>query len=334
MQIVLVLCALLGFASSRFIIPSSIHPLSQKMIDYINFMNTTWKAGRNFDEEISMEYIRGLMGVHPDYKDYRLPERNIEVLPNVPKAFDSRKQWPQCSTISEIRDQGSCGSCWAFGAAEAISDRICIASNGKINVEISAEDLLSCCTSCGGGCDGGFPSAAWEYWVDSGIVTGGLYNSHKGCQPYRIASCEHHVNGSLPPCNATLPTPHCVHLCEKSYNISYRDDKHYGKKSYQLSSDVKKIQTEIMKHGPVEAAFQVYADFLSYKSGVYIHHSGNLLGGHAIRILGWGEENDVPYWLVANSWNKDWGDKGYFKIIRGSDECGIEDEIVAGLPRI
>ncbi|XP_016121449.1 cathepsin B-like, partial [Sinocyclocheilus grahami] len=86
---------------------------------------------------------------------------------------------------------------------------------------------------------------------------------------------------------------------------------------------------ELFKNGPVEAAFTVYEDFLHYKSGVYQHVSGSVLGGHAIKILGWGEENSVPYWLAANSWNTDWGDNGFFKILRGEDHCGIESEIVA-----
>lgn len=68
------------------------------------------------------------------------------------------------------------------------------------------------------------------------------------------------------------------------------------------------------------------------RSGVYQHVTGKELGGHAIRILGWGEENGTPYWLIANSWNSDWGDNGYFKILRGSDHCGIESSINAGLP--
>ncbi len=61
---------------------------------------------------------------------------------------------------------------------------------------------------------------------------------------------------------------------------------------------------EIMKNGPVESSFTVYADFPSYKSGVYQHVSGSELGGHAIKILGWGVENNTKYWLVANSWSE------------------------------
>jgi cathepsin B len=105
---------------------------------------------------------------------------------------------------------------------------------------------------------------------------------------------------------------------------------------YSVQADVAQIQTEIMTNGPVEAAFTVYADFPSYKSGVYIKRSDQELGGHAIKIIGWGVEygvdNDVPYWLVANSWNTDWGNQGFFKILRGQDECGIESSVVAGIP--
>lgn len=73
---------------------------------------------------------------------------------------------------------------------------------------------------------------------------------------------------------------------------------------------MRQIQAEILKNGPVECDFTVYADFLAYKSGVYIQHSSQELGGHAVRMLGWGTENGVDYWLIANSWNNDWGDKG------------------------
>jgi len=69
-------------------------------------------------------------------------------------------------------------------------------------------------------------------------------------------------------------------------------------------------------------------------SGVYQYTGGDYMGGHAIRILGWGEENGTPYWLAANSWNNDWGNNGFFKFIRGRNECGMESDVVAGLPKL
>lgn len=87
-----------------------------------------------------------------------------------------------------------------------------------------------------------------------------------------------------------------------------------------------------MTNGPIEVSFTVYADFEAYKSGVYEHKTGSELGGHAVKMLGWGVEDGTPYWLVANSWNESWGDHGFFKIIRGKNECGIEASAVAGAP--
>ena len=98
--------------------------------------------------------------------------------------------------------------------------------------------------------------------------------------------------------------------------------------------DVKAIQKEIMTHGPVEVGFFVFSDFRLYKSGVY-QKSANATGpegGHAVKALGWGTEDGVPYWIIANSWSPAWGDGGFFKIIRGTNECGIETTVAAGLP--
>lgn len=81
-----------------------------------------------------------------------------------------------------VRDQSACGSCWAFGAVEAMSDRVCVGSGGKEQPMLSADDLLSCCKRCGFGCDGGEPMEAWHYWVANGIVTGGNYTNKAGCR--------------------------------------------------------------------------------------------------------------------------------------------------------
>uniref|UniRef100_A0A8C3X4Q8 Cathepsin B n=1 Tax=Catagonus wagneri TaxID=51154 RepID=A0A8C3X4Q8_9CETA len=306
-------------------------PLSDELLNFINKQNTTWKAGHNF-YNVDLSYVKKLCGTF--LGGPKLPQRDAFAADMVlPQSFDAREQWPNCPTIKEIRDQGSCGSCWAFGAVEAISDRICIRSNGRVNVEVSAEDMLTCCgDECGDGCNGGFPSGAWNFWTKQGLVSGGLYNSHVGCRPYSIPPCEHHVNGSRPPCTGEGDTPKCSKICEPGYTPSYKEDKHFGCSSYSISKNEEEIMAEIYKNGPVEGAFTVYSDFLQYKSGVYQHVTGEMMGGHAIRILGWGVENGTPYWLVGNSWNTDWGDNGFFKILRGQDHCGIESEIVAGIP--
>lgn len=309
--------------------------------DFVNEINqvaTTWIAGHNFAKDVRLEYVKTLLGVDL-LASYEF-NKQMEITfydtdySNIPERFDAREQWPRCPTIQQIRDQGSCGSCWAFGAVEAMSDRICIHSNGTNNVELSAENLVSCCHTCGLGCHGGFPGAAWRYWTTSGIVSGGAYNSKQGCEPYEIAPCEHHINGSRPQCQGLKPTPKCKHECQENYKVSYKDDLFYGKQSYRVSRNQRDIQKEIMQNGPVEGAFMVFEDLIFYKKGVYKHVKGKYLGGHAIRILGWGTENNTPYWLIANSWNSDWGDNGYFKILRGKNHLGIESQIVAGSEQV
>ncbi|CAF1069301.1 unnamed protein product [Adineta ricciae] len=333
LRLCLAVCLAFAAVNGRVVKPKPF--LTESLVNEINAAQTTWKAGSSKFMSWSEASIKRLMGVRPEYFEQIKAIKSIEhEVPNdLPDNFDARTQWPNCPSLKEVRDQGSCGSCWAFGAVEAMSDRICIASSGAQNAHISAEDLVSCCSSCGFGCDGGFPQAAWSYYKSSGLVTGGNYNSKQGCEPYTIPACDHHVNGSLPPCQGEQPTPRCTKKCIDGYPTPFAKDKHYGESVYAVRTE-KQIQTELFKNGPVEAAFTVYADFLTYKSGVYKHTSGSVLGGHAVKILGWGVEDSTPYWLVANSWNEDWGDKGFFKILRGKDECGIEDGIVAGAPKL
>jgi len=298
---------------------------------------STWKAGVNFDENISLDYIKGLCGALESPPGKSLPVKGMgNVWEPIPVNYDTRTKWGEkCPSVLEVRDQGSCGSCWAFGATEAMTDRLCINTNGENQAHISAEDLLSCCGfECGFGCQGGYPFAAWSYYQNDGIVSGGAWHSKKGCEPYLIPACDHHVPKSKNPCSGILPTPECKTQCRDGYNKTYDADKHHGKPAYSVEANEFTIMREIYKNGPVEGAFTVYADFPNYKSGVYIHQTGQALGGHAIKVLGWGVEKGTKYWLVANSWNYLWGDKGFFKILRGVNHCGIESGIVAGMPQV
>jgi len=323
----LFLFAALAVASQAIILGENEPAASPRMVDFINSQHTSWKASTDqgsFIGGMTVNQARRLMGVLPRQDGPQLPRITYAGKNQaVPDTFDARTQWPDCWTIKQIRDQSACGSCWAFGAVEAMSDRYCV-SGVAANLSISAQDLNSCCESCGGGCGGGYPAAAWQYWGSTGLVS-------EKCDPYSLPSCDHHLPNSSNPCPQNeYPTPKCVKACGDGE--TWKDAEHYGSEINSASGEAD-IMAEIFAHGPVETAFTVYADFLAYKTGVYVRKSNQVLGGHAVKFLGWGVEGGVKYWLVANSWNVHWGDLGFFKIIRGVDECGIEDEVDFGTPK-
>lgn len=310
----------------------------EEIANQVNSMNTTWKAGRNakWENQTKESIINFMM---PSELSYKRPTKfglrvthPAEVLASSPESFDSATNWPKCESLREIRDQSACGSCWAFGAAETMSDRICIHSGQTDQTRVSAEDLNECCSDCGYGCGGGFPGAAFDFWQETGVVTGGLYKDTKYCKNYPFAPCAHHVAaGKYPACpSGEYDTPSCKSECTNGDD--YASSKTYAASTSSHSGEAQ-LKAEISANGPVEVAFTVYEDFPTYKTGVYQHVTGGQLGGHAVKMVGYGTEEGTPYWLIANSWNETWGDHGFFKILRGENHCGIEDEGYAGVPR-
>jgi Cysteine protease len=284
--------------------------VSTKMIREINQHQTLWRASHNHITRMPKSQARRLLGVDFEKIPKNTWDRKVYTaaeIANAPDQFDSRTNWPSCGSMQDIRDQRQCGSCWAFGAVEAQSDRICVSSGQT--VRLSAEDTLSCSGSCGS-CEGGYPSCAWSYWVSTGVVT-------EECYPYSAG-----VDPSV--------TPACAYQCTGNPSIDWNSDKHKGAKSYTVSGE-DNMMTEVSTNGPFEVAFQVYADFMSYSGGVYSHQYGGYEGGHAVKLLGYGIDNGVNYWLCANSWNTDWGEKGFFRIRRGTNECGIESQAWGGI---
>lgn len=115
----------------------------------------------------------------------------------IPDSFDSATNppWKECAdVISDIRDQSNCGCCWAFGAASAASDRLCIATNGTAAFPLSAEDVCFCGSD--DGCQGGMLTDAWDYIQQSGAVTGGQqgggpFDGGGFCADFSLPHCHH-----------------------------------------------------------------------------------------------------------------------------------------------
>ncbi|XP_014283241.1 cathepsin B [Halyomorpha halys] len=303
------------------------------IIQKVNSVGASWKAG------LPTITASSIIGQYCAWKSPSKPTKiSLHINSVIPEEFDSRERWPYCPTIRSIRNQGKCGSCWAVAAASTLSDRLCIATNGSFTLPLSENEIISCCKECGSGCHGGFHDKAWQYLVTHGIVTGGGYLSHVGCQPYEIPPCERVPSNSSRPNCQSLPvpqTPQCRTTCTNSfYNVSYSSDHRRLLNQYQLPNNTLEIQKEILTNGPVEAAISVYSDFLTYHSGIYHHLTTKEVSRHAVKIIGWGSEGDVPFWLVANTFDTDWGEGGFFRILRGSNECGIEDDVTGGTPLV
>merc|ERR1712113_300898 len=234
-----------------------------------------------------VEQIKAMMGTK-----LTVAEDTAEDLGFTPNdEFDSRKQWP--GKVHEIRDQGQCGSCWAFGATEALSDRFAIETD--TDIILSPQHLVSC-DSGNFGCNGGYLNKAWDFMQRTGVVSDKCYSYTSG-------------------------TTGQTGTCQKACDDGSAFDHLYHGQSYSTTYDVTKTKQAIQSQGPIEAAFTVYQDFMSYKSGVYHHVSGGMLGGHAIKCIGWGNEDGMDYWLMANSWGTSWGEQGFFKIKMG--DCGV-----------
>jgi cathepsin B len=199
------------------------------------------------------------------------------------------------------------------------------------------------------GCGGGFPTTAWARLEQHGLVTGGqnnglgpFGNSSGFCSSFSLPHCHHYgprgddpypaEGGDACPKVTTGHGPACPTACDTGARAPHADfasDKYKYSGKQEHYSTVDALRSAIMTFGPVETTFSVYADFETYAGGIYHKTTGHSLGGHAVRLVGWGVENGTAYWKVANSWNPFWGERGYFRIVRGTNECGIESGAVS-----
>ncbi|GMT32037.1 hypothetical protein PFISCL1PPCAC_23334, partial [Pristionchus fissidentatus] len=153
---------------------------------------------------------------------------------------------------------------------------------------------------------------------------GGSYGSNVGCKPYTIEST---CGSPCPPFfHRELFTPKCVRKCQPLYGIDYESDIKKRecinfKVTYDFFSSSKclyLVKRDLLLNGPLSYSITVDESFMHYRSGIYVDPKvktdTRLNYGHAMKLIGWGEENGVEYWIVANSFGRNWGENGFGSI--------------------
>jgi cathepsin B len=287
-----------------------------------------------------------------------------------PDTFDGRVVWAGC--LTPVVNQGKCGSCWAFASTSVLADRFNIQSMGLMHVQLSATKLILCDfrgrelridNPLGdpfglaklnlrilkhGACYGNSLFDAFRYLFTIGTCT-------EACLPYDPKTEEgSKVAGlgafskptSILSCEAV--TGPLGDMCMGSYvdtstNLEYGVPSRFYKAFHfsavpgipEDNGSEERIRSGIYTWGPMASGMEVYPDFYTFdaKNSIYEWNGvGPQVGGHAVEILGWGEEGGVPYWIIKNSWGKEWGDKGYFRMVRGKNNCGLEGNVMSATP--
>lgn len=207
------------------------------------------------------------------------------------------KDWQEEGMVPDIKDQGQCGSCWAFSAVSAIETACAIHEGYKPGelVLLSEQELVDCSKSYGNhGCQGGLMDNAFKYVIKNGLCKEDDYQ-----YTARDGACK---------------SSSCTHTCKIS---SFVDVVKY--------SEEELIAAEALT--VVSVAIAVAPDFQHYKEGIFDGKCAAQLN-HGVALVGYGEVDSTLFWRVRNSWGTRWGEQGYIRMKRGpetgySGKCGI-----------
>ncbi|CAG2110494.1 unnamed protein product, partial [Medioppia subpectinata] len=292
-------------------------------IDEINSAQSLWTAGHYPEFEGKSAYDMYLMSGGPNSRVFNRPSPapvTADVAAQakeLPENFDWRNV-NGVNYVTPVRNQGNCGSCYAFSSVGMIETRLAVQTNNTLKPVLSAQDANSC-SFYDQGCQGGFPYlVAGKYGQDFGLTT----EENNPYVPPLVTTCKTKANAPR------------YYTRDYNYVGGY-----YGACNEEL------MRLALYRDGPLAVSFKVQSDFRSYKTGIYSHTkvSHEEANGefnpfyeldHAVLAVGYGVENGHKYWIVKNSWGPTWGDNGYFKISRGNNECGIESIAVEAHPII
>jgi len=261
-----------------------------EVIAHNNLLGVSWKKGINKFSDLTVGEFKMSLGHSSSMS--RTMRSSMPVAPtstislaDLPASVD----WREKKIVTPVKDQGGCGSCWAFAAVETIESTL-IQATGKTTL-LSSQNMVSCTPNpqhCGGtgGCAGATSELGYQYVVDKGIASEKDY-------PYR---------GVTGKCDETKPKSAHIHSFFKLPENNYTA-----------------LVTAVATIGPI--AVSVDAEpWMSYSSGVF---SGCGLSridiNHAVQLVGYGTASGKDYWIVRNSWGGFWGESGYIRILKHSD---------------
>ncbi|CAJ0933512.1 unnamed protein product, partial [Mesorhabditis belari] len=211
----------------------------------------------------------------------------------LPTSFD----WRDMGVVPRIRDQGDCGSCWAFSAAAVLEIQYARRNLAFQKTKIDlAEQQLACMEGYENTiCDGGWPIEAFKYIKKNGI---GLETS----SPYDPENRE---------CRKSTPK-----IRVKSTKRLVPVD------------DIETVKRALYDDGPIAVGILANNKFMYYDGGIFDAtcdgEKEEDLGNHAMVMVGWGEEDGRQYWLIRNSYGEEWGENGYIRFLAGEDLCQVE----------
>lgn len=262
------LCILTGVAAMSFVSAQSSREV-QALNDILRETNATWTAADNDVTRMGAIEQEQLFGLLPAVGEMSsLPEQSIE------RATVRAERFEVAHT--PIRNQGSCGSCYSFGASASYEG---FKLKSGQTFDLSEQDFMMTAKAIGphGGCSGWYLDTSMNLLKDRGVAN--------------ESACPYKASESACPTSAT-----------KVHRIS----------SWARTSDLNTIKSALANYGPVYTGFAVYADFMSYSGGIYKYTSGSLRGYHAVAIVGY--DDATQCFKVKNSWGTGWGEGGYFRI--------------------
>ncbi|PIA27153.1 hypothetical protein AQUCO_08300089v1 [Aquilegia coerulea] len=268
-----------------------------RFIDEHNREGHTYEVGLNkFADLTNEEYKKIYLGTKVDpFRRVSKPKSTryaVRVGDDLPKSIDWREKG---AVVSEVKNQGSCGSCWAFSTIAAVEGINKIVTGDLIS--LSEQELVDCDTSYDSGCNGGLMDYAFEFIMKNGGIDTEDDYPYKG------------VDGQ---CDQSRKNARVVAI------DGYED---------VPANDEKALQKAVA-HQPVSVAIEAGGRaFQLYKSGVFTGRCGTELD-HGVVAVGYGTDNGVDYWIVRNSWGDSWGEKGYIRLERNvattkTGKCGI-----------